>query len=261
MRLRVIIPHHCQRALLDRALQAVSGWPVLVVDDGPGDRETIGGLDVPVLRTSGETGFAGAVNAGLAWAEAAGDPLALLLNDDAAPEPGCIEALLASWTEGDGALAPILVGLDGFEERGFIHRPWGRVRAARPGETPDALSGACLLLSTTERLEARYQHGFEDLELCCRLRREGRPPRLIPEARCLHAGGATLHRRSEEAQRHAISGHLRLCGGGRYTPIVLGLGLGQILREGGPPERLRGLLRGWNDWRKEPAEGPIRRRV
>jgi hypothetical protein len=250
VRLRVIIPHHSRRALLGRALLAVQGWPALVVDDGPPGRAPLGEVGAPVLRTEGALGFARAANAGLAWAEAAGDSHALLLNDDAAPEPGCLDALVAAWTDGDGALAPTLVGEGGAVERGIVTRRWGRVRAARPGEVADAYSGACLLLPTSLRFDPAFRHGFEDIELCRRLRALGRPPRLVPGARCGHWGGATLHRQSGEAQRHAISGHLRLLGGGRFTPVVLGLGLGQICRDGPSLERLAGLFEGWRDWRR-----------
>jgi hypothetical protein len=244
----VLIPHHHNRRGLERALASVRGWPALVIDDSPAGLPRCG---APRLRSPGSVGFARAVNLGLEEAGRRGWSHALLLNDDAAPEPGCLEVLREAWTAQDGALGPLLLGAQ--VEAGIKLSRWGRLRVMReipegPCEVP-ALSGACLLLAVEQRMDPAYRHGMEDIDLCRRLRAQGLRVRLIPAARCQHEGGATLSRRSAEAQRHAVSGHLRLLGGGAYTPVVLGLALAQVLREGGPAARLEGIRRGWSDWR------------
>ena len=71
---------------------------------------------------------------------------------------------------------------------------------------------------------------------------------LLPEARCWHQGGATLSRRSPTARRHALSGQLRLWGPGWRQGVVLGLAMGQVLREGAGREGLRALAAGWRDF-------------
>ena len=247
-RLTVVIPHRSRADLLARALAACEGWRVLVVDDTPDGLD----LDVPRLRLgtgSGwpGSGFARAVNAGLAEVRT---PNAVLLNDDAAPLPGCLDALAAR----GGLCGPVLVDATGaVESAGIDVRAWGRVVARRSvpaADRRDALSGACLHLPAHLRLDERYAHGFEDVELC---RRAG-PAWLVAEARCVHAGGATVPRDSAQAQRHALAGQLRLVGPGWRRGVVLSLHLAQILREEAPRlglarahARGRGLIEGWSD--------------
>ncbi|RME21098.1 MAG: hypothetical protein D6798_18930, partial [Deltaproteobacteria bacterium] len=81
---------------------------------------------------------------------------------------------------------------------------------------------------------------------------------VVPAARCRHLGGGSLDRRSRRAQRHAVSGHLRVVGGGWRTPVVLGLAVGQVLREGGGVDRLQGVAEGWADWRRRGLRCPDR---
>lgn len=243
--------------MLRQALASVRGEEVVVVDDSDegglaADRALAG---VTVVRTPGGVGFARAANAGLAAGEARGWSVVLLLNDDAAVAPGAFEALCAELGPHVGAAGPVLEDPQGrVESAGVDVRWWGRVRV-RSGQPPAAptsvsgLTGACLLLRPTERFDVAFAHGMEDLELCQRLRRRGLDLRLVPAARCRHVGGATLSRRSPAAQRHLVSGHLRLVGGGARTPVVLGLALAQVAREGGDPARLRAVWQGWQDWR------------
>lgn len=257
--LGVVVPHHSRGDLLAKALASVATWPVFVVDD------SVLGLDaallppgVTLLRTRGEEGFAKACNRGLAAVEAAGLPLALLLNDDARPLAGCVERLLAARQAHPdaGAIGPVLVAPDGgMESAGIrVHRLTGRVRqrTAVPADLTevDALSGACLLLDSAARLDERYRFGFEDVALCRGLRRAGRRVLLVPGARCEHVGGASLPRRSREATRHALAGHLRLVEDRPWqTPIAVALALAQVVRERGPTDRLLGIWEGWRDTR------------
>lgn len=268
--LTVVIPHHSRRDLLAEALAAVANLPVVVVDDSPAQQGLgEGGAAVSdrlqrllgavvVLRTAGGEGFARAANLGLAHAAASGADRVLLLNDDASPDPGCVALLDAALVEGVGAVGPLLVGRDGaVESAGLDIGRLGRVRQRRQVHdgAVDALSGACLLLRADARFDPRYRHGFEDLGLCVDLRRRGLDVRLVAQARCVHLGGATVPRRSAEAQRHAVSGHLRLVGGGWRAPLVLGLAVAQVLREGGPVARLAGIGQGWSDWRAAGEAG------
>ncbi len=235
----VVIPHRRRTDLLLRALAAVDGWPVLVVDDTDDGLD----LDVPRVRLGGGQGFAKAANRGLA---AVRTPAAILLNDDAAPEPGCLDQLAAV----GGVCGPVLLGPRGIESAGIRVRSWGRVvqqtRVPAANTGVDALSGACLHLPSSLRFDARFRHGGEDVELC---RRAGGGT-LVVAARCWHEGGATLPRRSEAAQRHAVAGHLLLVQPGWRDAVVLGLAAAQVAREGGPTARVRGIWLGWRDARR-----------
>ncbi len=236
--LTVVIPHRRRRDLLLRALTAVEGWRVLVVDDTDDGLD----LDVPRVRLGGGSGFARAANAGLAAVRTAH---AVLLNDDAAPLEDCLARLSAA----GGLCGPVLVGPNGVESAGLRVRAWGRVvqrtRVPTQDEEVDALSGACLHLPAHLRFDERFRHGGEDVELC---RRAG-PARLVVGARCWHEGGATVGRTTEEAQRHAVSGQLRLVEPGWRDAVVVGLAVAQVVRECGPLVRLRGVREGWKDAR------------
>ncbi len=212
---------------------AVADWPLIWVDDADG------------------RGFAPTANQGLATAQAQDHAWALLLNDDAVPRPGCIEALLAAVAApGVIAAGAVLEGPGGIESAGlrFSERS---ARLRQITEVPaqvqavDALSGACLLVPTDVRFDEGFPHGMEDIDLARRLRAEGGRLVIVPDARCWHAGGGTVDRRSREATRDALKGHLRLAGESRLRRgLVVAYAVAQVAREGGPAERVLGLLDG-----------------
>jgi GT2 family glycosyltransferase len=237
----VVIPFHSQHEALSKAIRSVGASPVVVVDDSPEGGLVIDG--VTVLRTLGEQGFASAANMGLAHWEAQAVERVLLLNDDAALRPGAMDALRAAWTEKDGALAPVVFEPDG-PIYGIDIGPLGRVRLRSSPGNVGALSGAAMLLRSRERFDPGFIHGFEDIELCARLRSKGLQIRVIPGAECDHAAGLTVSRKSRIAQRRAMAGHLRWVGGGLPGALAIGMGLAQIVRERGPAERVLGVLEG-----------------
>jgi hypothetical protein len=68
--------------------------------------------------------------------------------------------------------------------------------------------------------------------------------------------GATISRRSREAQRHALSGHLRYLRGGLRGVFAVVLALLQVIREGGPLERFQGIREGIVDYLKADSSAP-----
>ena len=229
-------------------LAAVSGWPVIYVDDAPTPQEIPEGADG--VRAGG-WGFAAAANLGLSRAAERGFTWAVLLNDDAVPAPGCIEALRSA-VEAEGVVAagPVLEGPRGVESAGLrYHEATARLRqetrVPARAQRVDALSGACLLVSVDVRFDERFPHAMEDVELSRRLRAGGGALIVEPEARCWHQGGGSVDRRGREAARDALRGHLRLAGPSRVRRgLVVAYALAQIAREGGPAERLLGVWEG-----------------
>ena len=234
-----VIPTHSRLDALRCALDSIDGHPVVVVDDSA--EGLVLDADTPRIRTAGEEGFAAAVNWGLAHWENRGVERVIVLNDDAAMAPGSVAALAAAWTPMDGAIAPIVHEPDGAVYG--IDVLWGgRVRVRRaPGEVA-ALSGAVLMMRSSERFDPAYRHGFEDIELCERLRARGLRVRVVEAANATHAAGSTVSRRSRAAQHAALQGHLRWAGTGPKRMYAVALSVAQVVREGGPPERLLGIV-------------------
>ena len=252
----VVIPTHRRRDLLAAAVASARPAPVVVVDDSPQGLSRLPGPHW--LRTTGSVGFARAANLGLAHAARTGHRAALVLNDDAVLEPGCLDTLAREWRARGGVVGPVLRDPSGaVQSAGFRLARWGRLAALRsiPADVArvDAVSGACLLVGTTWRFDPGFSHGMEDIELCRRVRAAGASVRLCPRATCRHEGGATLSTRSPAAQRQAVAGHLRLVGGGVRTVPVLALALAQVGREGGPVGRIGAVLDGYRDHRRRAA--------
>jgi GT2 family glycosyltransferase len=240
----VLVPTHSRWDLLPQALQHLDA-PVLVVDDSPGGAQIPAHLEV--LRSPGELGFAGAVNLGLEQLEQRGVERVLVLNDDAVPQPGCLEALEAAFTDEVALAGPVLVDPSGgIESAGIDYSPRTarvKVRTRVPSAITavPALSGACLLMRTSLRFDEGFPHAMEDIELATRA---PGAVLLVPQARCLHLGGATVDRRSAEATRDALVGHLRLVGDRPLQQgLAVGYALAQVLREGNRRQRLVGLAR------------------
>ena len=248
MMLGVVIPTHSRPECLKLALASVAGFPVVVVDDSPSGMD--GSVDANVIRTTGEEGFACAVNRGIDHWQQAGFTHVLVLNDDAALEEGAVNCLMTAWTDTDGALAPVVHEPDG-PVYGVDLLRGGRVRLRRTPGTVEAVSGAVIMMRCTERFDPSYRHGFEDIDLCCRLRQRGLVVRVVEDARATHAAGGTISRRSRMAQQRALSGHLRWVGGGPRGVYAVALSVAQVLRDGGPMERLFGVLDAVRDhhWR------------
>ena len=252
----VLIPTHSRFDLLAQAVDSVSPLPFIIVDDSPKGMlpDSFINRALCVIRTTGEEGFSSAVNQGLLAAKDAGFPWVLLLNDDAILEPGSIERLSKARSSDVGVLAPVLIDQQGRESFGVKIHSWGRVhRRNKPPiiSDPEAVSGACMLIRNEERFDTAFRHGMEDFELCMRVRARGQRIVVVPDAFCRHIGGGTVPQNSRSAQRHGLSGQLRLVGGGWKSPLVLGLAFAQIIRERGPRDRLIGIWDGWNDWCRE----------
>jgi GT2 family glycosyltransferase len=214
--------------------ELIAAWPrdprfeLVVVDNGssrelPDLPEGIAGR---LLRPLGNLGFAGAANRGAARSHG---PVILLLNPDAVPEPGALDALL------DGFAAhPLAAGLaprleEASDEEGrrsqhgwqlgrlpsplrlvleslFLPRAAGSGGSEEPGREPPsgtpveqpAAAALALRRETWERLggmDPRFHPAwFEDVDLGRRLRAAGAPVLYWPAARFRHHLGSTVPR-------------------------------------------------------------------
>jgi GT2 family glycosyltransferase len=212
----VVVHWHNEELLAELA----AAWPqdprfeLLVVDNGSSKPLP---PNLNVLRPGRNLGFAGGANAGAA--EAKGE-IVLILNPDAIPEAGALEALLegfAAWPDAAG-LAPRLMGTDGEPQFAWQLRclpsPLALVLQAFPGfgatsrggaepeaGTPVEQPAAAALAFRRQALAAVggfdagfFPAWFEDVDLARRLRDRGQILRYWPAARFRHGLGSTVPR-------------------------------------------------------------------
>jgi hypothetical protein len=235
----IVVPYRKKPDRLLKLLDYLWDWRVLVADDS---ELGLSGASA-CIRVGNGSGFAKAVNRGLDHVKT---PAAIVLNDDAWPIEDCLEQLCQQ----GGICGPVLVGPLGVESAGVQVETWGRVlqntRISHETIPVQALSGACLHLPAGLRFDERFQHGSEDVALG--LQNEAV---LVGRARCYHLGGGSLSRLSPRARRFAVSGHLRLFGPSWRDPLIMGLALGQCLREQAGTSGMMAVWEGWKDARSQ----------
>ncbi len=228
--------------------------------DGSLDRLRAGFPEVRFLALPANAGFGAANNAALREALERQIPYVWLINNDALPDPGSLDALVAR-LEADpraGAAGAVVVDDDStarIQAWGGGHiRPWlGWVRLHRAPAGPlEFLTGACLLLRTAALRKAglfdeRFFLYWEDADLCFRLRKAGWHL-VVADTRVRHKGSATTgrnrHLRSFHSGRslvlflHAHARHPRL----KSFAAVAFQSLGKLVR--GNPAAARGFWEG-----------------
>ncbi len=194
------------RKTLPALLPELDGGDELIVVENKADDGSIEVVcelapEARIVGTGRNTGFAGGVDAG---AEAARRDLLVILNPDAAPQPGWGEAIRRPWLQQRGWAAWQALVADGAGETinsagnpiHFTGIVWagshGRpLREAPAAREVSALSGACLAIP----LESwRRVGGFpgeffmyhEDVDLSVRLRMEGDAVGIEPSAVVAH---------------------------------------------------------------------------
>lgn len=210
----VVIPNYNGAALLPATLDAVAvqafgQLDVLVVDNGSTDASLslLAERDVRVLALPRNTGFAGGANAGV---RATDRPYVVVLNSDARPESGWLEALLAVVSSSPPdvwAWGSVLVDDTGVIESagdGWRHgtTAYKLLQGAPVSALPEqayevfAAPGAAPLFRRDVFLAlSGYDESFflyyEDIDLAWRARLQGHRALLVPTARVRHLGAAS----------------------------------------------------------------------
>ncbi|MFQ5670375.1 MAG: glycosyltransferase family 2 protein [Acidobacteriota bacterium] len=206
--------------LIERWPQVAAGTPLIVVDNGP---QVIRLQDDPdlripswveIIRPRQNLGFAGGVNRALGATRA---KWLLLLNPDAVPEPGAMDALLQGFDRHPRAagLIPRLEDASGASQHAWQLRPlpraWHLLGQAlflpvplglrrEPAETTPIGQPAAAALALRHDVLAKlggleesfYPAWFEDVDLCRRLAQHGERLLYWPRARFHHALGSSV---------------------------------------------------------------------
>lgn len=216
----VVVPNRDGAGLVGRcvaAALAAGAAEVIVVDDGSADAsaaeaEAAGGR---VVDSAGR-GFSAAVNTGVSLAT---HELLLVLNSDCFLEREALLRLAETLARRPslGACGAALLDEDGVATRshGHLLTLALALRAAiswAPPPPPDAGEGvqdvtflplACVLVRRAAwrhlgGLDERYTFYFEDHDLCWRLRAAGWALAVRWDARAIHVGGGSSHRREPQ---------------------------------------------------------------
>ncbi|TKR34112.1 glycosyltransferase [Luteimonas gilva] len=216
-RASIVIPVYNQFAHTLACLRALAAHPpsaaceILVIDDGSSDETASALLQVAGLRyhrRSENGGFIAACNDGAA--RAAGEFL-VFLNNDTAPQPGWLDALLAAFDEHPkaGLVGAQLLFPDGrLQEAGGIVRNDGRADNLGRFESPfdprftylrrvDYCSGAAIAIRKSDfasfgGFDAYYAPAYyEDTDIGFKVRSAGLDVLYQPASRVVHKEGAT----------------------------------------------------------------------
>lgn len=218
MRCSIVIPVLNRAALTKQCLEAVLAAPpeeaeleVVVVDDGSSDstHELLAhyGAGVHVVRHEKSEGFAIACNDGAA---AASGEWLVFLNNDTIPQAGWLDALLryASGHSGMGLVGAKLLFPNGrIQHAGVVFggdRLPHHIYAGFPSDHPavnksrefQAVTAACALIrrelfEEVGAFDAAFVNGYEDVDLCLRLRRLGYQVHYCHDSVVSHLESAT----------------------------------------------------------------------
>jgi GT2 family glycosyltransferase len=215
----VIIPTYNGAGLVTTCLEALLAhppancrWTLVVVDDASTDGTQLAlepfASDIVFVRQEVNTGFSGACNAG---ARAAGESDYLVfLNNDTLPMRGWLDALIdeVSSDEDIAAVGAKLLYPGGqiqhaglaIHQNGLPHHLYAGFDSGHPAVNHArdvvAATAACLLVRRVdfERLggfDTAYHNAYEDLDLCFRLREQGRRIRYCPRSVVIHLESVT----------------------------------------------------------------------
>jgi GT2 family glycosyltransferase len=278
MRPTVFIPNFNSAGRISQALDGLRAQTVeaavVVVDNGSVDdspqlvRERY--PEAQLLELGANLGFGPALNRGVA-AHPDADPV-ILLNDDAAPAPDFVAALLERRGEAESVAGVMVQEADPgridsagvIADRtvmGFDYLHGEPTSVARQAADPLGPTGGAALYSRAAfeavgGFDERMFLYYEDLDLALRLAAAGGRCRLASDARAVHAYSASLGpgsgakyertgwSRGYMLRRYGITADPRLALPALTTEAVLCAG--QLLRDH-TVAGLRGRLRGWRD--------------
>lgn len=238
--------------------------PVVVVDNGSSDdtRELVARTQAILLTPDHNLGFGRACNLGAAHLETRH---VLLLNPDAALEPGSLEVMYEALKQDPllGVVGPLIRDADGYLELSWGSDPtllteWQRKRAHQNPPAPpiqlqlvDWVTGGCCLVrrktwDTVKGFDDGYFLYFEDLDLCRRVRGAGYRIGFEPAAVAFHARGSSSRQLGTLVERYYRASQLRYYRAHRSLLQQVGLKLYLLLkyaRKAGDSPHYRQILR------------------
>jgi GT2 family glycosyltransferase len=206
-----------------------ASFAVVVVDNGSSDdslaliRGRSWDLELEVIETGENLGYAGGNNVGIRRAIELGCEFVLVLNNDTVVAPNLLDRLVAAAeaSPADGVFGPYILYTDRPDTLWFAGGRWNPdefvfeyVGQDRPlvafgsvGAASDYVCGAALFARTSvvQRiglLDTRFFLVCEEADWCYRARRAGFGCRMVPEARVWHKVGASFGTEASPLRRY-----------------------------------------------------------
>jgi GT2 family glycosyltransferase len=262
-----------------RAVESLRGVDTIVVDNGStdGSDAAVEALDVELIRTGANLGFAGGNNVGIRRALERGADWVLLLNNDAVADPGLPAALeRAAAARPDAGLLACKIflrddvlqyaGADfnaalGYSGRltGYGERDDGRWDALRDVGRADgaAMAASRAAIERVGLLDEELFAYVEDVDWSLRMRAAGFAVVFVPDAKVWHRGsGSTGGAASTTNLYYATRNTLVVAERARPLPpglralrrgVVVGT---HLLRAGTRSEARAAVWEGWRDFRR-----------
>lgn len=226
----VIIPvfnkAHLTQQCLDRlfAVSRRDGLEIIVVDDASRDRTdaVLAGYGdrIRVIQHNRNQGFAVSCNDGAARASA---EYLVFLNNDTIPLTGWLEALIAHarahpqlgaagakllYPDGTIQHAGMVVGQDGYPYHLYVGFPVDH-RVVNRSRQFQMVTGGCMLVPRTVfqaagGFDTAFINGYEDVDLCLRLRRAGYEIHYCHESELYHLESVTDGRFTHHARNQQL---------------------------------------------------------
>lgn len=187
-------------ACLEQLYEHTDDYELIVVDNGSGDETRhLDGPDI-LIRNAENRGFAVACNQG---AQLASGDVLVFLNNDTEPHAGWLKPLLDALNGPNVAIAgPMLTYPDGrIQHAGVDFRGQGstfeayNIQEPRPFGDVKAVTGACMAIRADVfdifAFDEQYQNGYEDIDLCLKVRDGGWRIVYVPDSIVTHHESAS----------------------------------------------------------------------
>lgn len=212
----IVVLHYGDPGLTGNCLRSLtgSGVPVYLVENCPeqvlDEADMVSGLDVRIIRTGANLGFAGGMNAGIRQALRDGARFIAIMNNDTQVEPGFTEWIrkkIIACEGGKVCFSPLITDATGEKVWfGGGRISWVRAMAKHQsmgagvmpsGEIESDFLTGCVFCFPGEAAENAglmredYFLYWEDIDWSVRLKKRGYRLMVFPEARIRHLGSAS----------------------------------------------------------------------